>query len=606
MTGLVPLNKNEVGATASAWPDRGKNRLSLRSSSVSPWSPLAALIIGLLLTYSPEAAELTGAVFTDITEQAGINHTHHKPLLDQKVKNILPWLSSVGAAVAASDYDSDGDIDLYVTQSRYGYANHLYRNNGDFTFTDVAQTANVAKLNEVTGTSMDAVFGDYDNDGHPDLYVIKWGCNYLFHNKGDGTFEDVTQSSGTGDCGNANGAIFIDYDGDGLLDIYIGNYFDYIDLWDIKDPRFMHDSFETARNGGANVMYHNNGDGTFTNVAADLGIDDPGWTLDVGCADIDNDGDLDILSTNDFGPDKLFLNKGADGFEDISEQAIGVDTRKGMNAEFGDYNNDGLIDIYVTNIMTKEYLKEGNMLHENMGDGSFVDVAVETGCADGGWGWCGKFLDFDNDGDLDIFTVNGFVSAGEETYWYDLASWATTIDGDPASASSWPDIGDKSLSGYEASRLFRNDGFDGFVEIAAEAGVDDRRDGRGVAVADFDNDGDLDMFVANQNSKPVLYRNDAAGGNNWIELKLEGTSGNRDAIGARIDITTGEFNQMREVDGGNGYASQSSRRVHFGLASAEIIDKLQIRWPGGLVQILEDIDCNQILTIKEPQSEANR
>ena len=584
-------------------PDHGKYRPLNRSLSVTLRRLLAALVIGLMPTLDLPAAEPTGKAFADITEQSGINHTHHKPLLDQKVKNILPWLSSVGAAAAAADYDSDGDIDIYVTQSRYGIANHLYQNNGDFTFTDVAAAANVAKLNEVTGTSMDAVFGDYDNDGHPDLYLVKWGCNYLFRNNGDGTFKDVTRSSGTGDCGNANSAIFIDYDSDGLLDIYVGNYFDYIDLWDLKGTRFMHDSFEAARNGGTNVMYHNNGDGTFTDVAADLGINDPGWTLDVGCADIDNDGDLDILSVNDFGPDKLFLNKGADGFEDVSEQAIGVDTRKGMNAEFGDYNNDGLIDIYVTNIMTMEYLKEGNMLHENMGDGSFVDVAVETGCADGGWGWCGKFLDFDNDGDLDIYTVNGFVSAGKEEYWYDLASWATTIDGDPASATSWPEMGDKSLSGYEASRLFRNDGFDGFVEIAAEAGVDNRCDGRGVAIADFDNDGDLDMFVANQNAKPALVRNDASKANNWIELKLEGTKSNRDAIGARIDLTTGELTQTREVDAGNGYASQSSRRVHFGLALHKNIDKIKIRWPGGLIQVLEDIDCNQILKVKEPQSE---
>lgn len=539
-------------------------------------------------------------LFVDITRQAGINHTHHKPVLDHKLDNIMPWMASVGAAAAAADYDRDGYVDLYVTQSRMGEPNMLYHNNGDFTFTDVAKEAGVAWVNEEHGVSMGAVFGDYDNDGHLDLYVIKWGCNVLFHANGDGTFTEVTEQSGTGDCGNANGVIFLDYDNDGDLDLYIGNYFPYVDLWHLENTRIMHDAFETSVNGGANVLYRNNDDGAFTDVAAELGIADSGWTLDVGCGDIDNNGTMEIFTANDFGPDRLFTFRGENGFVNISNEAIGIDTRKGMNAEFGDYNNDGWLDIYVANISTDEFLEEGNVLHENLGDGSFVDVAVETNCWDGGWGWGCKFMDFDNDGDLDIFAVNGFVSAGEEEWWYDLAVFATDIHTNPADAATWPMMGNKSCSGHEPSRLFRNDGFDGFVEIAAMAGVDDKRDGRGIAVADYDNDGDLDMYVANQNAAGVLYRNDIGSRSNWLEVDLTGTRSNRDAIGARLEIRIGDLIMIREIVAGNGYASQSSRRAHFGLGSHSVIDSLVIRWPAGGVQTLEKVEVNQILIVTEP------
>ncbi|MFQ6008113.1 MAG: CRTAC1 family protein [Candidatus Zixiibacteriota bacterium] len=538
--------------------------------------------------------------FTDVTEQAGIKHTHQKCVLDPKLDHIMPWMAAVGAAAAAVDYDRDGFVDLYVTNSKMGQPNFLYHNNGDFTFTEVAEKAGVARVNDEHGASMGAVFGDYDNDGHLDLYVIKWGCNRLFHNNADGSFTDVTEASGTGDCGNANGVIFLDYDNDGDLDIYIGNYFPYVDLWNLENVRIMHDDYEAAQNAGANVLYRNNGDGTFTNVAFELNIADSGWTLDVGCGDIDKDGTLEIFTANDFGRDRLYTYKGTDGFVDISEQAIGIDTRKGMNAEFGDYNNDGYLDIYVANITTDEFLKEGNVLYENLGDGTFVDVAVETGCWHGGWAWGCKFLDFDNDGDLDIYNVNGFVTAGEEDWWFDLAMFATDIAGDPADANTWPPMGNKSCSGNEPSRLFRNDGLDGFKEIAAEAGVDDRRDGRAIAVADFDNDGDLDMFVANQGTKPVLYRNDVGNKMNWFQIELTGTKSNRDAIGAWIELTTGDLIMVRQVVAGNGYASQSMHRAHFGLGHRDKIDKVEIRWPSGTVQIIENPDINQLLKVVEP------
>jgi hypothetical protein len=558
---------------------------------------LILMMFGSSTTFGDDSSQV---IFTDITAQAGINHVHHKPVLDSKLDHIMPWMASVGAAASACDYDGDGFIDLYVTESKMGQPCHLYHNNGDFTFTDVAEKAGVAWVNEEHGTAMGSVFGDYDNDGHPDLYLIKWGCNRLFHNNGDGTFTEVTEASGTGDCGNANGVIFIDYDSDSDLDLYIGNYFPYVDLWHLENVRMMHDHYEGALNAGPNVLYRNNGDGTFTNAANELGIADSGWTLDVGCGDIDKNGTMEIFSANDFGRDRLYTYKGDEGFVDISVEAIGIDTRKGMNAEFGDYNNDGYLDIIVANITTDEYLKEGNVLHENIGDGTFVDVAVEMGCWHGGWSWGIKFLDFDNDGDLDIYNVNGFVTAGEENWWFDLAMFATDIAGDPEDANTWPAMGNKSCSGNEPSRLFRNDGFDGFTDIAAEAGVDDRGDGRGIAVADFDNDGDLDMFVANQGGPPVLYRNEIGNRSNWLQLELEGTAGNRDAVGAWIELTAGDLLMVRQISAGNGFACQEMRRVHFGLGQNEKVDKMEIRWPVGTVQVIENPEINLLIKIIEP------
>ncbi len=587
-------------ANACQW--RKACPLPANGSVVLPFLASALVLLLLQLT-TPHAAwgdEPSERAFTDITEKAGITHTHQKCVLDHKLDHIMPWMAAVGAAAAARDYDRDGFVDLYVTNSKMGQPNYLYRNNGDLTFTEVAEQAGVAWVNEKDGASMGAVFGDYDNDGHLDLYVIKWGCNRLFHNNGDGTFTDVTEASGTGDCGNANGVIFLDYENDGDLDIYIGNYFPYVDLWNLENVRMMHDHYEAAQNGGPNVLYRNNGDGTFTNVAFDLNIADSGWTLDVGCGDINNDGTMEIFSANDFGRDRLYTYKGPEGFEEISEQAIGADMRKGMNAEFGDYNNDGFLDIIVANITTDEYLKEGNVLHENLGDGTFVDVAVETGCWHGGWAWGIKFIDFDNDGDLDIYNVNGFVTAGEESWWFDLAMFATDIAGDPEDANTWPPMGNKSCSGNEPSRLFRNDGLDGFKEIAAEAGVDDRRDGRGIALADFDNDGDIDMFVSNQAAKPILYRNNVGNKMNWLQLELTGTKSNVDAIGAWIELTAGDLLLVRQIVAGNGHNSQSSRRAHFGLGNRDKIDKIEIRWPSGTVQMLDIPKVNQLVKVKEP------
>lgn len=559
------------------------------------------------------AVVTNGKVFHDVAQQSGIRHRHHKPILDHKLDNIMPWVASVGAAAAAADYDNDGWIDLYVTDSDKGQPNHLYRNNGDGTFTDVAAQAGLAEVNGEDGVSMDCVWGDYDNDGDADLYLVRWGRNALFRNNGDGTFTDVTgslfrQRDGNpgADWANANAALFFDFNLDGRMDIYVGNYFEEHDLWKLNTTRIMHDSFETARNGGRNFLYRQEADGTFREMGAEAGVDDPGWTLAVGSADVNNDSWPDLYVADDFGPDQLYLNARDGTFRNATESAIGVDTKKGMNVDFGDFDNDGWLDIYVANITTAEYLQEGNMLWHNNGTDddenlTLVDVSLETGTYDGGWGWGAKFFDYDNDADLDIVAVNGFISAGEGNYWYDLASW-TVKDSDPADARNWPTIADRSFSGYERTRLWRNEGIQTFAERAVEVGLDSVRDGRGVVCFDYDNDGDQDVFVANQDQPPHLFRNDGTPGNHWILLALQPGpyhGGNRDGIGTRVTVVTDGGRQIRERDGGNGFCGQSDPRLHFGLGSEDRIRLMEIRWPDGGLQYLEDIRADQIVVVRQ-------
>jgi len=551
--------------------------------------------------------------FVDVAQEAGFTHVHHKTQLDPVVDPIMPWLASVGSAACAGDFDNDGWMDLYVTNTRKGKPNMLYRNLGNGAFEDVAAKAGVAAVNNDSGVATDVAWGDYDNDGWLDLYVVKWGKDVLFRNNGDGTFSDVTAAAFPNNANPwANGCAvaWFDYDRDGLLDLYVGNYFAPFDLWNLEHTNIMHDDFETSRNAGANFMFRNNGDGTFSETGRELGLDDPGWTLSVGHGDVNNDGWPDLYNANDFGSDQLFLNRKG-RFENVTDRVFGGDTKKGMNVDFGDFDGNGWLDIYVTNITTAEYLREGNMLWHNDADDEdgvpiFLDISVDSGTYDGGWGWGGKFFDFDNDGDLDIATVNGFITAGPESYWYDLASWTVTGD-DVTDALNWPPIGDRSFSGNEATRLFRNDGGRRFTEIAEEAGVASRADGRGVVTFDYDNDGDLDLYVANQGFAPNFYRNNVGERGNWLILKLTGApeaGSNRDAIGARVTVVTAEGAQIRELDGGNSFCGQSDRRIHFGLGDAFTVSAVEIRWPSGNVQSLRDVRANQILAVQEEPAQS--
>jgi hypothetical protein len=562
-----------------------------------------AAVLGTALRAAAEGdgkAPGGGAFFLDIAEQAGVAAPHSTRTFHNPYANIMQGYTALGAAAAVADFDGDGWEDIYVTDSKADGKNHLYRNNGGFTFTDLAEQAGVAHGNDDHNASADALWFDYNNDGRPDLFVVRFGHSLLFESLGNGKFRDITKQAGLDQYRNAITAIAFDYDRDGDVDLFVGSYFQPIDIFQPSTPHFFPESFETANNGGGVTVFRNNGDGTFSDVSEAAGIQVSGWTLDLGQADADNDGDEDLYVAADFGTDRFFVNNGDGTFTDATKSAIGIDTKKGMNAEWGDYDNDGFLDVYVTNI-TDDYMREGNFLWHNNGDLTFTDVSRETGTFDTGWGWGGKFFDYDNDGWLDLYVVNGWVSAGEESYVPDIFAMVIRPGIDFSDLRNWPPMGDKSLSGYQKKKLFHNQRGQLFKEVAAQHGVDSLRDGRGIAVADFDNDGRLDLFVANAGSAPHLYRNVSpqAPDAHWVSFVPETRGSNRAAIGAQLRLTAAGRTQLSFVNGGNGFAGQSSPRVHFGLGPVERIDRLEIRWPSGEEKVFENVVADKIYRLVE-------
>jgi hypothetical protein len=536
--------------------------------------------------------------FQEIGQKAGVRHVHQTRRFNGKKADVLRMFTSGGAAAAAGDFDNDGDDDLFVTDSNTGRPNKLYRNNGDLTFSDVTDAAGVGGGNDPLSIVADALWFDYDNDGWVDLLAARFGTPLLYHNERNGKFKDVTTTSGLTKFGNTVAAISFDYDNDSYLDLLFGNYFKPENLLDLKTPHVLPNDLDNAVNGGGVTLWRNTGKGSFVEVTEKAGFaHHTGWTLDVGHGDFNNDGWPDVYLACDYGTDRIFFNNGDGTFRDATEKSLGFDTRKGMNAEVADYDNDGWLDVYVTNI-TDEYMKECNMLWHNNGDGTFTDVSKETGTCDTLWGWGAKFADFDNDGWQDLFAVDGLRSAGEENYIPVLVNMITTPGIDFTDVNNWPDIGNMSWSGFQKKKLFRNLGTQTFKEIAAEAGVDNTLDGRGVAIADFDNDGRLDIYQTNADQPALLYRNATDGVGQWIQLKLIGAKSNRDAVGARITLKLGQQTLIREVSGANGYSGQSSARVHFGLGVVTKIDSLEIRWPSGAVEKVA-VPLNQIVYIQE-------
>lgn len=564
------------------------------------------LLLVAMLGASPAVAQTldSGSAgrpwFEDVTHKAGILYRHHPRKFDNPYAAVMQGYARLGSAVAVADYDGDGFEDIFVTDSCSTCKNHLYHNNGNFTFTDVAEQAGVANGNDEENASTAALWFDFNNDGKPDLLVVRFGRSILYENLGNGRFRDVTKKAGLDRYMNAIKAIAFDYDNDGYPDLFFGSYFQPINVFHPSTPRFFPESFETANNGGGVTVFHNNRDGTFTEVTDRVGVRTTGWTLDLGHGDANNDGFEDLYVANDFGTDRFFVNNGNGTFTDKTATAIGFDTKKGMNVDWGDYNNDGLLDIYVTNIYD-DYMKECAMLWQNMGDGTFVDVSNEVGTCDTGWGWGAKFVDYDNDGWLDLYVMNGWVSAGKEDYVPDIFAMVTRPGVDLADARNWPPIGNKSLSGYERKRLFHNVG-GVFKEEASRHGLDSLKDGRGIAVADFDNDGRLDLFVTNADDEANLYRNILPTGAHWLTLLLEGTKSNHFAIGAQVRLTAGGKTYLQYVNGGNGFAAQSTTRVHFGLGTITKIDSIQVHWPSGLKQTFPGPGIDHLYRIVEGQT----
>jgi len=571
-------------------------RMALMISSILA---VFSLVPGALLA---DGAETRSAWFEEVTERAGIDFKHTNRSFKNAYGAIMEGYTALGAAVAVGDYNGDGFDDLFLTDSKEEGTNRLYRNDGGFSFTEVGALAGVSPGNDADNASANALWFDYNGDGRLDLLVVRFGRNLLYENQGDGTFKEVSKKAGLSRSYlNCIVAIAFDYDLDDDLDLFLGNYFQAVNLFHPQTSKFFPESFETANNGGGITLYRNNGDGTFDDYTSAAGIRLSGWTLDLGHADADHDGDDDLYVAADFGTDRFFLNNGDGTFTDVTKEAVGIDTKKGMNTDWGDFNNDGLFDLFVTNI-TDEYMREGNFLWQNNGDGTFSDVARETGTYDTGWGWAGKFLDFDNDGWLDLFTVNGWVSGGKANYVVDIFELIVKPGIDLSDATNWPPMGDKTLSGYQENVLFHNQGGVLFKNEAARHKVNSKLDGRGVALADFDNDGRIDIFVSNANARPFLYRNIQPTLNHWITFILEGEGANRAAVGARIWVTTKDQTLVSFVNGGNGFAGQSSLRVHFGLGQASRVEQVRVIWPSGKDQKFENITADHIYRVVEREN----
>jgi hypothetical protein len=549
------------------------------------------------------AAGSAGITLSEVAQASGITFVHQSPTLDPKVQHIAAHIAALGAGVSVGDFNNDGWPDLYFTTSRFGAANALYLNQQDGTFRDVAAEAGVGELNRAgEGVSMGAAWGDYDNDGFEDLFVYKWGYQQLFHNLGNGKFEDVAAQAGLRVWMNSNGAVWLDFDRDGLLDLYVTGYFrSDIDFWHLKTTKIMQHSWEFATNGGKNLLFKNLGNGRFKDVTDSLGVGSTRWTLAAAAADFNDDGWPDLYLANDYGPEELFLNREGKRFE-LARAGLEDDSKSGMAVALGDVYNRGRHDVFVTNISEKGFLFQGNNLRLNFIKelGRFDEVASGV-VADAGWAWGAQFGDLNNDGLLDLVVANGFISADTaRSYWYAMSKIAGAQGNIFEDARNWPAIGSASLSGYERSRVLMNTGGGHFVDVAGQAGVTDRLDGRAVAMADLWNRGVLDVVIANEKGRPLVYRNASSPpGTHWLELKLVGTRSNRSAIGAEVTVEFGKARQRQVVDGGMGFCSQNDRRLHFGLGNATL-GRVTIRWPSGREQVLDGLATDHLHVIREP------
>ncbi|HSL84842.1 MAG TPA: CRTAC1 family protein, partial [Thermoanaerobaculia bacterium] len=594
--------------------------------------------------------------FAEVGEAVGIafENRHYPPFLTEPLA--FGMIRYGPAGITAADFDNDGLHDLFIPD---GVASRLYRNRGDGSFEDVTEAAGLAGL---SGVSV-ALFADYDDDGWKDLFVSRtFEPNQLFRSNGRGpdgrvTFTDVTAASGLGaDCCTTV-ASWGDYDNDGDLDLYVGRYL---------DPRTAIPTTFYARNGEPNRLYRNEGDGTFTDVTLEAGVGDTGLCLGSAFGDYDGDGWLDIWVANDFGRKTLYRNRGPDPqggpdgvrFDDVTVESGTLAYGAGMSSTFGDYDNDGDLDLYVAHIRSEhawyagsptvyrymlnsfrqgvwrsdmplyweifrqsgtrfvevfQQMASGNTLLRNEGDGGFEDVTWEAGANPPGWFWGTSFADFDNDGWLDLYAANGWVygEPGTEIELEFLNSVVSRQDIYKTGALFDPDrFEGRSWHGWERNRHLRNERDGTFREIGRAAGTDLLLNSRGIAVADFWNRGVLDLAVAASEDRHALLANRPDDGRRWLAVEVVGAGRdlpdgtNRDGVGARITVRAGGLTQMREVVLGDGYGSQNSLRQHFGLGGALKIDELTVTWPrSGRVEAFHDLAPDRIVRVVEGRDE---
>ncbi len=544
----------------------------------------------------------------EVSKQSGVNFTHSAPTLDGKLAHIMPQVASMGAAVSVVDFDRDGWQDLYATNSGEGSLNALYRNRRDGTFEDVAAALGVADVNRAeTGVSMGAVWGDYDNDGFEDLFLYKWGRPELFHNDGGRGFTRVTDRANLPAWANANTALWFDYDRDGRLDIFLGGYYpEDVNLWRLKTTKMMPESFEYARNGGRKYLLKGRGDGTFDDVTSAAGINTRRWALASAAADLRGTGYPDLFIANDYGVSELFFNDGRGHFRDVGEQTgVGFAPKSGMNISFGDILNRGAFAAYVSNISEDGVLVQGNNLwvprEGTAGDGlKYDNLAEEMGVELGGWSFGAQFGDLNNDGALDLYVVNGYVSLDKgSNYWYDYSKIAGGNSQIISDAANWPPMKGRSLSGFQQKRVWVNDGAGRFADVAQAVGARDTFDGRSVVTADLWNRGVLDVVVANQRGPLLIYKNTVAPENAWVGFELEGTESNRSALGAQVRVHWAGQEQVQEVSGGSGFCAQNQRPLHFGLGKGARVERVEIRWPSGKTQTIEAPATGTVHKLKE-------
>ncbi|HSY30571.1 MAG TPA: CRTAC1 family protein [Verrucomicrobiae bacterium] len=531
------------------------------------------------------------AKFTDVTAALGINFEY---LASHTSKKYL--IETMGSGVALFDYDNDGRLDIFVVngaplsdptpkgtvpqKSGPKYWNRLYHQKRDGTFEDVTEKAGLAG----TGYGMGVAVGDYDNDGFEDLYVTAYGGNKLYHNNGDGTFTDVTEKAGVAGSGWSTSAAWVDLDNDGRLDLVVLRYlqWDFDDIW-CGERKEGHRAYchPDAFHAISPLVYHNDGNGHFTEVSRQLGLAAPGKGLGIGLADYDRDGHIDIFVANDSIPEFLYHNKGDGTFEDVAlSSGVAVDgeghTYAGMGVDFADYNNDGLPDLVVTDLASQMYA-----LYRNNGDGTFTYDSYPSGLgrmtmAHSGWGV--RFIDYDNDGWKDLLITQG----------HDL----DTIQ-----------LNSPNLRYREPMLLARNTG-QKFVDVSSQSGDIFQKAwvGRGLALGDIDNDGRLDVVVTGNDGALYVLHNATPAQNHWLTLLLIGHKSNRDAIGAEVKITTAMGIQMATVTTAGSYLSSSDKRVHFGLGP-EKTATVEIRWPTGIHQTIKNVAADQILRVDEPSTE---
>ena len=503
--------------------------------------------------------------FNRLSTNAGLSYVHGFSAFSPSTEAV--------AGVAVGDYDGDGWLDLYIAQGDTGL-NLLYRNtsqNGEYSFEDVASAAGVAMLPD--DKSSGPAFVDYDGDGDDDLFVgsIEYDDFKVFNNNGDGTFQDVTAATGLSTLIRENNVsvVFGDYDQDSDLDLFIAH-------WTFTENELPP--------GSPQFLWRNNGDGSFTDVTdetliADAAISfDEDYSFTPNFADIDNDRDLDLLLVSDNDTSQVIINNGDQGgglytFSRITDEAVITD-QAGMGAAVADFDNDGDLDWFVSSIEEQGNRdRSGNRFYRNEGNGIFVDSTNDTGVRSGYWGWASCAADFNNDGHLDLFHVNGIgTEAGTSEFVFD------------------------------PSRLFIADGDGSFTEYSEELGIEDPRQGRGIVCFDGDRDGDVDIFIANNGDFPSLYRNDGGNSFNWINLKLLGNAPNTAAIGARIFVASDGFTQMREVSSGNNYVSQNPTEQHFGLDQLGAAPSVRVLWPDGTQTERFNVAANQRLQVTYPDS----